>query len=199
MSGPKASKAKRASKPRLARAKVAPDSARSASAPPAALPPAPAWAWVLGTWFGSGFSPLVPGTAGTLASLPLCWALGVFLPTYFGWSPWCLAASLILFFPAVAASTRLEDALGRHDPGTVVVDETLGTLLTMAFLPASAYRHCPAYAAAFFLFRALDVWKPGLVGRSQALPKGLGIVVDDVLAGLLGGVLLGLLWWPLWR
>ncbi|MGH7442778.1 MAG: phosphatidylglycerophosphatase A family protein [bacterium] len=162
-------------------------------------PSAPVWAWVFGTWFGSGFSPLIPGTAGTLASLPLVWALGFCLPAYWGWSPWCLAATILLFFPAVAASTRLEKALGGHDPGAVVVDETLGTLLTMAFLPASAYHHWPAYVVAFFLFRFLDVWKPSFVGRSQDLPTGMGIVIDDVLAGLLGGIPLGLLWWLCWR
>lgn len=160
---------------------------------------APLWAWIFGTWFGSGWSPFAPGTAGTAASLPLVWALGCFLPAWGLWSPWCLAASALLFLPAVAAATRLEYALGRHDPGPVVVDETLGTLLTMAFLPVSALRHWPAYAVSFFLFRALDVWKPGVIGRSQALPRGLGIVVDDILAGLLGGIVLGLLWWLFWR
>ena len=73
---------------------------------------------------------------------------------------------------------------------SVVVDETLGTLLTLGFLPAAAFGHWQAYAIAFFLFRLLDVWKPGLIGRSQELPRGWGIVVDDVLAGLLGGALL---------
>ena len=90
----------------------------------------------------------------------------------------------------MAAATRVELALGIHDPGPVVVDETLGTLLTLGFLPAAALRHWQAYVLAFFLFRLLDVWKPGLIGRSQALPRGWGIVVDDVLAGLLGGALL---------
>jgi phosphatidylglycerophosphatase A len=160
---------------------------------------APAWAWVLGTWFGSGLSPVVPGTAGTAASLPLAWALGVFLPAWGAWSPWCLAAGLLLFYPAVLAAGRVEDAIGKHDPGAVVVDETLGTLLTMAFLPASAFLHWPAYGAAFFVFRALDIWKPGVIGRSQDLPGGWGIVVDDVLAGLLGGALLGLVWWMEFR
>jgi phosphatidylglycerophosphatase A len=91
----------------------------------------------------------------------------------------------------------VELALGKHDPGAVVVDETLGTLLTAAFVPAAALLHWPVYVIAFFLFRLLDIWKPGLIGQSQALPRGWGIVVDDVLAGLLGGVLLGLASW-LW-
>jgi phosphatidylglycerophosphatase A len=154
-----------------------------------ALPKAPLWAWILGTWFGSGWSPFAPGTAGTAASLPLAWALSL-LPLAGGWQYWPLAASLVLFLPAVAAATRVEAALGIHDPGPVVVDETLGTLLTLGFLPAAAFGHWQAYAIAFFLFRLLDVWKPGLIGRSQELPRGWGIVVDDVLAGLLGGALL---------
>jgi len=156
---------------------------------------APAWAWVLGTWFGSGLSPMAPGTAGTAASLPLAWALGALLPVWGSWSPWCLAASLVLFYPAVLAATRVEAALGRHDPGPVVVDETLGTLLTMAFLPASAFHAWPAYVIAFFLFRILDVWKPGLVYSIQKLPAGWGIVADDALAGLMGGAGLGVVWW----
>jgi phosphatidylglycerophosphatase A len=76
----------------------------------------------------------------------------------------------------------------------VVVDETVGTLLTLAFLPATALFSPWAYVAAFLLFRVLDVWKPGLIGHSQALPRGWGIVADDALAGFLGGALLGLAW-----
>lgn len=159
----------------------------------ASLAKAPAWAWVLGSWFGSGFSPFAPGTAGTAATLPLCWALGR-LPAWGAWQAGPLAASLLLFLPSVAAATRLEKAVGKHDPGVVVVDETLGTLLTMAFLPAAAFGRWQAYAAAFLLFRLLDVWKPGPVDRVQALPRGWGIVMDDVLAGLIGGALLGLVW-----
>jgi phosphatidylglycerophosphatase A len=162
----------------------------SGQAPAAKRGTAPAWAWILGTWFGSGWSPFAPGTAGTAASLPLCWALGL-LPALGGWQCWPVVASLILFLPAVAAATRMEAALGVHDPGPVVVDETLGTLLTLGFLPAAAFGHWQAYVIAFFLFRLLDVWKPGVIGRSQDLPGGWGIVVDDVLAGLLGGALLG--------
>lgn len=167
---------------------------------PPASQKAPVWAWVLGTWFGSGWSPFAPGTAGTAASLPLAWALGALLPAAWGgWSPWCLLASLLLFYPAVLAATHVEAALGVHDPGPVVVDETLGTLLTMAFLPSAAYHSWQAYVAAFFLFRFFDVWKPGVIGRSQALPQGWGIVVDDVLAGLLGGVILLFAWIRSWQ
>ena len=168
--------------------------ARRAPARPVDVP-APTWAWVLGTWFGSGLSPLAPGSAGTAASLPLLWLLAKLPGPWPAWNPWPLVATGLLFLPAVAAASHVERAIGRHDPGAVVVDETLGTLLTMAFLPATALGHWQAYAWAFFLFRLLDVWKPGLIGRSQALPRGWGIVVDDVLAGLLGGALLALADW----
>lgn len=156
---------------------------------------ASAWDWALASWFGSGFSPWAPGTAGTAGSLPLVALLGLSLPAWGLWSPWCLVAAVLLFYPAVASASAVERELGKHDPGVVVVDETLGTLLTAAFLPAPAYHSAWAYVIVFFLFRLLDIWKPGLVGRSQALPRGWGIVVDDVLAGLLGGALLGAAWW----
>jgi phosphatidylglycerophosphatase A len=168
---------------------------RKAKTPQApARPKASLGAWVLATWFGSGLSPWAPGTAGTAASLPLVALLGFCLPAWGGWNPWCLIVTLLLFYPAVMAASAVEAQLGRHDPGAVVVDETLGTLLTCAFVPAAAFHSPWLYVIAFFLFRLLDIWKPGLIGQSQALPRGWGIVVDDVLAGLLGGILLGAAW-----
>jgi phosphatidylglycerophosphatase A len=161
----------------------------------AAAPRASLGAWVLGSWFGSGFSPIASGTAGTAATLPLAAAAGLWLPALGAWNPWCLLISIALFYPAVWSATQIELQVGKHDPGVVVVDETLGTLLTMAFLPAAAFHSIWSYVIAFFLFRLLDIWKPGLINRSQALPRGWGIVVDDVLAGLLGGALLGAAWW----
>jgi phosphatidylglycerophosphatase A len=155
---------------------------------------------VLATWFGSGRSPFAPGTAGTAATLPLCWVLGAGLPSPWAWNPWPLLAAVALFYPAVLAATKLELSLGRHDPGMVVIDEVLGTLLTMAFLPVAAFGQWQAYGAAFVVFRLLDIWKPGIIDHSQALPRGWGVVVDDVLAGLFGGAALGLaaIYAPAW-
>lgn len=150
-------------------------------------------AYALATWFGSGYSPFAPGTAGTAATLPLVWLLGM-LPAWDAWSPWCLVAALLLWYPALWSAGVVEKAEGKHDPGKVVIDETLGTLLTLGFLPLAALSTPWVYVAAFFLFRLLDVWKPGPIYTIQKLPGGLGIVADDVLAGILGGVIMRVAW-----
>jgi phosphatidylglycerophosphatase A len=143
---------------------------------------------VLGTWFGSGLSPFASGTAGTAATLPLVALLGLALPAVQNWNPWCLAAAALLFYPGVVAGTLIERATGRHDDGKIVVDEAVGTLLSFSFLPAQAFHRPWIYFAAFFLFRLIDVWKPWLVGHAQVLPRGWGVMMDDVLGGLVVGL-----------
>jgi phosphatidylglycerophosphatase A len=86
----------------------------------------------------------------------------------------------------------LEKATARHDAGLIVVDETVGTLLTFSFLSSAVFQHWPAYVLGFFLFRVIDVWKPWIVNYSQALPRGWGVMMDDVLGGIFAGVLMGL-------
>jgi phosphatidylglycerophosphatase A len=155
---------------------------------------------VLGTWFGSGFSPLASGTAGTAATLPLVAVLALRLPylDVFStpWSPWCLVAAALLFYPGVLAGTAIEEATLKHDDGKIVVDETVGTLLTFAFVPEVRMSDPRIYLAGFLLFRVIDVWKPWIIGYSQALPRGWGVMMDDVLGGLLAGAILtaGVLW-----
>lgn len=145
--------------------------------------------WVFASWFGSGFSPLASGTVGTAAALPLVWALSL-LPPLGAWNPWCLACAALFFYPAVLSASAVEKEVGRHDPGVVVVDEVIGTLLTFAFLPQAALASFAVYAAGAFLFRLFDVWKPWVIGYSQALPRGWGIVMDDVLGGIVAGLIL---------
>ena len=151
---------------------------------------APAWAWSLGTWFGSGLSPFASGSAGTAATLPLVALLGLALPSMPRWSPWCLVAALLLFYPGVLAGTLIERATGRHDDGKIVVDEAVGTLLSFSFLSPQAFHHPWVYFLGFFLFRAIDVWKPWVVGYAQLLPRGWGVMMDDVLGGLAIGIIM---------
>lgn len=86
---------------------------------------------------------------------------------------------------AVPLATSGERAWG-PDPGRVVIDEIAGFYVTVAFLPQSTALGC----VAFFLFRVLDIVKPPPARRAEALPGGVGIVADDVVAGFYGNLIL---------
>ena len=88
----------------------------------------------------------------------------------------------------VWAATATERALNRKDPGPVVIDEVLGMLITLAFMPLSRW----GILAGFLIFRVLDVIKPFPAGRFEHLPSGLGIMADDAMAGIYGHLLLRL-------
>lgn len=139
-------------------------------------------------------SPFASGTAGTAATLPLVALLGLKLPGYSHFNPANFIAALLLFYPGVLAATAIEKATGKHDSGKIVIDETVGTLFTFAFLPLEAFHSPRVYAAGFFLFRLIDVWKPWIIDDAQALPRGWGVMMDDVLGGLLAGLIMALGW-----
>ena len=130
-----------------------------------------------------GRIPQAPGTWGSAAALLL--APWIFLPLPLWGRLLALAGVLLL---GTWAATRAEAVLGATDPGCVVIDEVLGQWT--ALLPFAAPSLWTLFAA-FVLFRALDIAKPWpirLVERS--LPKGLGVMADDLLAGALAGALL---------
>ena len=89
----------------------------------------------------------------------------------------------------VPLATRVARALGSKDPGCIVIDEFAGQFLAASPVPlfryASPLAGAAAWVVSFLLFRLFDVWKPGPIARLQDLPEGWGIVVDDILAGLL--------------
>ncbi|MDX6270246.1 MAG: phosphatidylglycerophosphatase [Acidobacteriota bacterium] len=89
------------------------------------------------------------------------------------------------------AATRTEKITGRKDPGTVVVDEVAGQLITFLFIPWDS----PAWVlvVGFVLFRVFDIWKPYPIRRLESLEAGLGIMADDVLAGVYAATVLSLL------
>jgi phosphatidylglycerophosphatase A len=89
------------------------------------------------------------------------------------------------------AATMTEKVTGRKDPGIVVVDEVAGQLITFVFLPWDS----PAwmYVVGFILFRVFDIWKPYPIRRLESLEAGLGIMADDVLAGVYAAILMSLL------
>ena len=77
------------------------------------------------------------------------------------------------------AAHRAERAIGTKDPGVIVIDEVAGMILSVLVVP----RTPAALASAFVLFRIFDVWKPFPADRSQALPGGIGVMADDLVAG----------------
>jgi phosphatidylglycerophosphatase A len=131
-------------------------------------------AFVLATWFGIGFSPLAPGTLGTLAALPLYFALRGF------GSSVVLAAAIVLGLAGVWASGVVAAHVGKEDPQIVVIDEVAGVLVALAFAPPTV----AGFVLAVVLFRVFDMTKPFPARAAERLPGGWGIVVDDIAAGL---------------
>jgi phosphatidylglycerophosphatase A len=131
-------------------------------------------AQLLATGFGAGYSPIAPGTAGTLVGLLLFWPLhnaSILVQ---------IAATLAMFVLAVVSADITAKRTGLKDPSLVVVDEIIGMWISLLFLPWTP----PVLVAAFVLFRAMDVLKPPPARGFESLPGGWGIVMDDVMAGI---------------
>jgi phosphatidylglycerophosphatase A len=148
--------------------------------------PAPLLARWLASWFGCGHFPVAPGTAGSIATLPLHYGLRALGPVPHA------AATLVLVLAGTWAAQRVANAQDDEDPSSVVIDEVAGTLIAMGL---AAPGGLVAELAALALFRVLDITKPGPIDRAQALrPPGVGIMADDVLAGLGAGAVVRALW-----
>jgi len=139
---------------------------------------------LVSTWFGCGYSPAAPGTVGSLGGL----AVAIVLHRFAGFGRWhFLLLAAVIFAPSVWAATRTARAVGRKDPGMVVVDEVIGQWIALAGAASFTWI---SYATAFFLFRVFDIWKPPPVRQLEALPEGLGIVADDIMAGIYAALVL---------
>ncbi len=139
---------------------------------------------LIATFFGAGHSPIWPGTAGTLAAIPLAYLLlGL-------GHAWLIGATVVLFFAGTWAAERYCEMTGKHDNRRVVIDEVVGYLLCLWVVPCSL----PNLGLAFVLFRLFDTWKPWPIRVVDRRVKGgFGVMADDVLAGALSAVLLKLL------
>jgi phosphatidylglycerophosphatase A len=139
----------------------------------------------------AGLAPIAPGTFGSLAGLVVYAGLRFFDLV-------SLEPAVIAGLSAVgvwAASATARD-LGNSDPGVVVIDEVVGMLITVAFLPVSVV----GAGVGFLAFRAFDIIKPFPAAQSERLQGGLGIMADDVFAGLYAHLVVRVLaWgWPAW-
>jgi phosphatidylglycerophosphatase A len=144
--------------------------------------------WLVGTWFGCGYSPKAPGTVGALAAILIAWPL--MLAGFGRWS--FLVLSLAALYPAIAAAGIVARESGRKDPQIVVVDEVLGQWLTLAGALRLNWR---ALVLALALFRIFDILKPPPIRLIEQVPGGAGIVLDDMMAGVYGALVLFLLGW----
>ena len=150
--------------------------------------PAPRWATLVATFFGAGRLRPGPGTWGSLAAMLLWWLLAshipasVHVPSILA----LIAASTAIGIPAATLEAR---GCGEKDPSHVVIDEVAGQLVTLIACPIL----WKPLLAGFILFRAFDIVKPPPIRRLEKLPEGMGIVVDDLGAGVYGLIVLQLL------
>ena len=135
-----------------------------------------------------GYAPIAPATAASFVVA----AIGWFLPP--APLPWAIAAIVVGGLVAVWLCGEAEKDLG-HDAHPIVADEVIGQSIALLLAPHTLW----AFAAAFFLFRVFDVWKPLGARESQELPGGWGIVADDTIAGLTSLAVLHLGIWALGR
>jgi len=144
---------------------------------------------IIATFFYVGLIPLGPGTFGTLAAIPLFYALS-FTPLYL-----YLAITVLIVLISVWASTVAEEIFNKTDPGQVVADEVCGFLVTMILVPPTISN----IFLGFLLFRFFDITKPYPVRKFEILPGGWGIVIDDVAAGVYACITLHILGrWVFW-
>lgn len=142
----------------------------------------------IATGFGLGYLPKAPGTWGTLLALPIHYMI-VRLPLQ-GY----ITAIAIIIVVAILTAGSAEKILDRPDPKIVVIDEVAGMLITMIALPA----HPAAWFMAFVLFRIFDIAKPFPVNFfDQRFHGGLGIVLDDLMAGIYALASVQFLWFLL--
>ena len=149
---------------------------------------APRWATLVATFFGAGRLRPGPGTWGSLAAMLLWWQLAAHLPASFR-LPVILAlivASTAIGIPAATLEAR---GCGKKDPQHVVIDEVAGQLVTLIGCPIL----WKPLLVGFILFRGFDILKPPPIRSLEKLPEGMGVVVDDLGAGVYGLTVLQLL------
>ncbi len=144
---------------------------------------------------GLGLIRPAPGTWGSLAALPAA------LIVYWLGGPYLLALGAVVLFFAGTYATKIEtDTSDDHDPGWIVIDEVVGQWIALLpvsigaiYVARSPLDLWPGIVAGFALFRLFDIWKPWLAGRADQRGDALGLMLDDVWAGLFAAIVVVLL------
>ncbi len=148
--------------------------------------------WIA-TGLGFGFSPKAPGTVGALWGIPLA-MLVMRIPSVVGQ----IATLSVLYLVGIPICTSAAKTLGKKDPGEVVWDEIATVPIVFLFVDPRLMSRPEILLLGFLLHRLFDITKPPPVSTLEKLPDGLGIMSDDVVAGIMGCIAMhGLLWvWP---
>lgn len=150
---------------------------------------------IVATGFGLGFAPFAPGTFGSLFGVVLFYFLSLQPALALG-RPQLLQNSILALTVLTAwigtwAATRAEKIFSRQDAGQIVIDEVCGQLLTFVFVPVHLAKNLLVVALlGFVLFRFFDIFKPYPIRRTETLGAGLGVMADDILAGLYAALVL---------
>jgi phosphatidylglycerophosphatase A len=135
-----------------------------------------------GAWVGK--IPFAPGTFGTVLGLPICWLLSGLNDFY------AAVITVVFIFAAIVIAHRAEILLGAKDPGCIVIDEIAGMFVALLGLPFNTF----TALAGFAIFRSLDIAKPFPIRQlDQRIKGGVGIVLDDVAAGIATNLILRML------
>lgn len=133
----------------------------------------------LASFFCLGYTPVAPGTLGTLAAVPLYYLLNLFLTDM-----QFLLFTLIFIVISIVVSSSASGILGRADPPEIVIDEVAGFFTTMVFVPFGVVN----IVLGFFLFRFFDIVKIYPLRRLERIEGGMGIVLDDIVAGVMANI-----------
>lgn len=148
-------------------------------------------ALIIATFFGAGLSPKAPGTAGSLATLPLAFATAYFFGRH-----GIILAAVIAFFLGVWATHQLIKDSNEKDPSKVVIDETAGQLMSFSLVAPQLYHNLSLsaliiYLLGFAFFRLFDIVKMGPVKWADTkLKNAWGVMLDDVFAGIFAAIVL---------
>ncbi|MGD9628429.1 MAG: phosphatidylglycerophosphatase A [Pyrinomonadaceae bacterium] len=161
------------------------------------------------TTFGVGYMPIAPGTWGSMVGVGIYFAVTHLVESFalafrsnigeFGWNPflsWVHSIVMVALFLftllGIWAAGRSTELFGDLDPSQAVVDEVIGQLIVFVFVPFGI--GWPFVLAGFLIFRLFDIWKPFPIDSLQALPGGIGVCADDILAGVYAGICLSIIY-----
>ena len=142
----------------------------------------------IATGFGSGYAPLAPGTAGSILACLLLWGATFLIEDFQRLHLFFLGIIIIFTFLGVWAAKKLEKDWGK-DPSKVVVDEMVGQWINLLFIPITFQN----IILGLIIFRFFDIVKPLGIRSMESCKNGWGVMLDDILAGIYGNIVLQLI------